>query len=62
MRRQRNLDDSDLDSGDDIDRTDRVAIADEDEEVEAEQQLQSVLDLDWQRNGAPMPSDGEVIH
>lgn len=58
--RRRQLDDEELDSGDDMDRTDRVA----DEEGEPEQEYRAVervtMDLELPRQAIPEPSDGEV--
>ncbi|KAK5114912.1 hypothetical protein LTR62_002071 [Meristemomyces frigidus] len=58
---KRKLDDEELDSGDDLDRTDRVG---EDEQLEEEpahmaQQL-SIMDVEMGRQPLPEPSDGEM--
>lgn len=60
LRRQRLLDDEELDSGDDLERQDRV-----DEEVGAaeqqyETQEKTTMDIEMARQPLPEPSDGEV--
>ena len=58
-RRERQLDDQELDSGDDEDRMDRVG---DEEEQEQEQVTMDkiVMDLEIPRQPIPEPSDGEV--
>jgi RNA polymerase-associated protein LEO1 len=53
----RRLDDEDLDSGDDLDRTDRLADELEEEYVTQEK---LTMDLELPRQPIPEPSDGEV--
>lgn len=52
------MDDEELDSGDDMERRDRVA--DEPEEQQFDEQEKLVIDLEIPRQPAPEPSDGEV--
>lgn len=57
--RRRQLDDEELDSGDDMDRLDRVE--DEPEpETEYVAQEKITMDLEYPRLPGPEPSDGEV--
>jgi RNA polymerase-associated protein LEO1 len=56
---QRKLDDEDLDSGDDVDRTDRVPDATQDVE-EGEEQTFNYMDAEIARHPVPEPSDGEL--
>jgi RNA polymerase-associated protein LEO1 len=57
MRRPRLLDDEELDSGDDMERTDRVQ---DEPEREAPEEAKVVMDLELPRQAVPEPSDGEV--
>lgn len=59
FRAQRQLDDEDLDSGDDEGRRDRLEDEDESQRHEEEQQL-SVMEAAFDRHGIPEPSDKEV--
>ena len=57
----RRLDDEELDSGDDVDRTDRFGDeAEEEEERQYVQQERVTMDLELPRQPIPEPSDGEV--
>lgn len=56
-RCSRQLDDAELDSGDDEGRTDRVV---EDDAVQFEEQEMLTMDMQLPRQPAPEPSDGEV--
>lgn len=60
--RPRQLDDAELDSGDDLDRTDRVGDepATQTQEQEYEQQAKLTLDIELPRQPLPEPSDGEL--
>lgn len=58
LNRQRHLDDEDLDSGDDINRTDRVQQEEQQEEFETREVLS--MDMEVARQPVPEPSDGEV--
>jgi RNA polymerase-associated protein LEO1 len=53
----RRLDDEELDSGDDLDRTDRL---DDEPEEEYVTQEKVTMDLELPRQPIPEPSDGEV--
>ena len=57
---RRELDDEDLDSGDDDGRLDRVGDNAAEEEPEMQEQEKIVMDLDLPRQAGPEPSDGEV--
>ena len=57
---KRQLEDEELDSGDDVDRTDRVAAEAEQPEQEYETQEKVTMDLEIARQPLPEPSDGEV--
>lgn len=61
MRPRRKLDDSELDSGDDEERDDRLA-ADGygDEDMEMEAHSANIMDIKLGRHTFPEPSDGEV--
>jgi hypothetical protein len=54
----RNLEDEDLDSGDDEGRTDRVQREDEHKDEQLENL--EVMDAELERHAVPEPSDGEV--
>ncbi|EMD01242.1 hypothetical protein BAUCODRAFT_29693 [Baudoinia panamericana UAMH 10762] len=56
----RQLDDEELDSGDDLDRGDRVQDQAETQEQEYETQVKNVIDLQMARQPLPEPSDGEM--
>lgn len=58
--KKRQLDDQELDSGDDMDRADRAVegLQTDDEETETQERL--VMDLEIARQPLPEPSDGEV--
>ena len=56
--RVRQLDDEELDSGDDTERQDRTA--DEEPEPEFVEQERVTMDLEITRQPVPEPSDGEV--
>lgn len=58
--KKRQLDDQELDSGDDIDRADRAPEMLQTEEEETEAQERLVMDLEIARQPLPEPSDGEV--
>lgn len=58
-RRRRELDDEDLDSGDDMDRTDRLP-DDEDEAPQGESRTLNLMDIEMPRTALPNGSDGEV--
>ena len=59
--RRRQLDDEELDSGDHVDRTDRIGDEQEQEqEPEYETQEKVTMDLEIPRQAIPEPSDGEV--
>jgi RNA polymerase-associated protein LEO1 len=55
----RQLDDEELDSGDDIGRHDREAQYGEDAEEQVVDE-QSTMELEFGKHGIPEPSDGEV--
>lgn len=55
--RRRQLDDEELDSGDDVDRTDRIG---DEPEQEFEAQEKVTMDLEIPRQAVPEPSDGEM--
>ena len=55
----RQLDDDELDSGDDMDRTDRIA---DEPEQEYRTEEKVTMDLEIPRQAVPEPSDGEVTH
>ena len=57
---RRELDDEDLDSGDDEGRLDRIGHDGAEEEQEMQEQEKIVMDLDLPRQAGPEPSDGEV--
>lgn len=59
---QRELDDRDLDSGDDEGRMDRVGGGEGEEEAqpEMEELEKTVMDVEIPRQAGPEPSDGEV--
>jgi RNA polymerase-associated protein LEO1 len=57
---QRELDDEDLDSGDDDGRLDRAGYNAAEEEQEVQEQEKIVMDLELPRQAGPEPSDGEV--
>jgi RNA polymerase-associated protein LEO1 len=57
---RRELDDRDLDSGDDDGRLDRRGNEAVEEEQEMQEQEKIVMDLDLPRQAGPEPSDGEV--
>lgn len=58
---RRQLDDEELDSGDDVDRTDRVGEEEPaTQEQEYETQEKVMMDLEMARQPLPEPSDGEV--
>lgn len=59
LRRERQLDDEELDSGDDMDRNDRVGSASP--RAEPEQQEEEIVQYaECARQPVPEPSDGEV--
>lgn len=58
-RRRRQLDDEDLDSGDDIGRDDRAG-GDESPRDDFDEQALAVMRADIPRHAAPEPSDNEV--
>ena len=55
--RRRQLDDEELDSGDDLDQTDRIG---DEPEQEYMAQEKVTMDLEIPRQAIPEPSDGEV--
>jgi len=58
---RRQLDDEELDSGDDVDRADRVAEEPQaTQEQEYETQEKVMMDMEMARQPVPEPSDGEV--
>ncbi|KAK5121041.1 hypothetical protein LTR85_005825 [Meristemomyces frigidus] len=57
---RRQLDDEELDSGDDVDRTDRVGEEPATQEQEYETQEKVMMDLEMARQPLPEPSDGEM--
>ena len=57
---RRELDDEELDSGDDEGRLDRAGHDAAEEEQEMQEQEKIVMDLDLPRQAGPEPSDGEV--
>lgn len=58
--RRRQLNDAELDSGDDMDRTDRMAEEEEEPQQEYQAIERAVIDLEVARQPVPEPSDGEV--
>jgi RNA polymerase-associated protein LEO1 len=58
------LDDEDLDSGDDLDRKDRIAEEEDeaagDSQEEVEEETVQVIATEMGRHPVPEPSDGEV--
>lgn len=58
--RKRQLDDEELDSGDDAERTEQAPEAAVEEQPEYETREKTVLDLELPRQPIPEPSDGEV--
>lgn len=54
------MDDEDLDSGDDIDRSDRIQHETKEVEPETVTENYNVMDVDFPRHPIPEPSDGEV--
>jgi RNA polymerase-associated protein LEO1 len=59
--RQRQLDDEDLDSGDDIGRSDRIQREANEAEPETVTDDYNVIDVDFPRHPIPELSDGEVF-
>ncbi|KAI9655334.1 MAG: hypothetical protein M1821_005481 [Bathelium mastoideum] len=59
-KRRRQLDDEELDSGDDLDRNDRQAIEDDDDGAEDEEKNFKYMNVDIGRHPLPEPSDGEI--
>ncbi|KAK4547331.1 hypothetical protein LTR36_000987 [Oleoguttula mirabilis] len=57
---RRQLDDEELDSGDDVDRTDRVGEEPATQEQEYDTQEKVMMDLEMARQPLPEPSDGEM--
>ena len=57
---RRQLDDEELDSGDDVDRTDRAVEEPATQEEEYDVQEKVMMDLEIARQPLPEPSDGEV--
>lgn len=57
---RRQLDDEELDSGDDMERRDRVEEAQPSQEQEMESQERTMMDVEMARQPGPEPSDGEV--
>lgn len=64
FRNARQLDDAELDSGDDEDRNDRAAPEEEDGIAEEEEHIESLTmqDAEFGRHPVPEPDDGEVRH
>ena len=60
MHRRRQLDDEELDSGDDLDSTDRVGDEPEQGEQEFTTQEKMTMELEISRQPIPEPSDGEM--
>lgn len=56
----RQLDDAELDSGDDMDRTDRAPEQDDAPTQQFEEQTINTMDMEITRQPLPEPSDGEV--
>ncbi|KAI6969143.1 hypothetical protein KC329_g13886, partial [Hortaea werneckii] len=57
---QRQLDDEELDSGDDMERRDRVEDAEPSQEQAMESQERTMMSIELPRHPAPEPSDGEM--
>jgi len=57
---RRELDDAELDSGDDEGRLDRMGEAENGEPEETAQQQVTVMEMEIPRQAGPEPSDGEV--
>lgn len=60
LRRPRELDDAELDSGDDMDRNDRAPEQEDAPTQQFEEQTINTMDIEITRQPLPEPSDGEV--
>jgi RNA polymerase-associated protein LEO1 len=61
LHSRRQLDDEDLDSGDDLERSDRIQREAQEAEPETVTDDYNVIDVDFPRHPIPEPSDGEVL-